>query len=110
MINIKVPKGNAIVLNRNNDRENTQQAIATEDYTHIFTSLEIILSKKFKKNILDLNIFTDRFCLFAVDKIYLVEKWSKQFRSLYAEIEKVQKKIPVYILLMGVLATITPKI
>lgn len=110
MINMRLPKGNAIVLNRDNNQENTQQAIAIGNYTHVSTSPEIALSKKFKKNILDQNVFTDRLYLLAVDEIHLVEEWSKQFRPLYAEIEKVRKKIPAHIPLVGVSAIMTPKI
>ena len=50
---MKLPKGNTIVLNENNNQESTQQAIVIGDYTHVFTSPKIVLSKKFKKNILD---------------------------------------------------------
>lgn len=110
MINVRLPKGNAIVLNGDNNQENTQQIIATGDYTHVFTSPEIALSKKFKKNILDQNVFTYRLCLLAVDRIYLVKEWGKQFRPLYAEIEKVQKRIPAHIPLVGVSATMTPSV
>lgn len=110
MINMRLPKGNAIVLNGDNNQENIQQAIAIGNYTHVFTNPEIALSKKFNKNILDQNVFTDRLYLLAVDEIHLVEEWGKQFRPLYAEIEKVRKRIPAHIPLVGVSATMTPKI
>ena len=35
------------------------------------------LIKKFKKNNLDYNVFSSWLCLFAVDKIHLVEEWGK---------------------------------
>lgn len=46
--------------------------IIKDGYTYIFTSSKIILSKKFKKNILDLSSFTDRLYLLAIDKIHMV--------------------------------------
>lgn len=110
MINVRLPKSNAIVLNGYNNQESTQQAIVTGDYTHVFTSPEIALLKKFKKNILDQNVFTDRLCLLVVDEIHLVEEWDKQFRPLYAEIKKVQKRIPAHIPPIDVSATMTPSV
>ena len=89
IINQRLPKGNTIVLNGDNNKETTQCKIARGNYTHVFTSPEIALSKKFKKNILHQHVFTDRLCLLAIDKIHLVEEWGKQFRPLYAEIKKV---------------------
>ena len=53
--------------------------IANRGYTHVFTSLEIALSKKFKQFILDCSSFTKRFCMLAVDEIHLVEEWGKDF-------------------------------
>lgn len=44
--------------------------IAKGGYTHIFISLEIIFSKKFKKNILNQSSFTDRLYLLTIDKIH----------------------------------------
>ena len=110
MINKKLPNGHAIILNGNNNKENTQCEIARGHYTHVFTSPEIALSKKFKKNILDQHLFTDWLCLLAVDEIHFVEEWGRQFRPPYAEIEKVQKKIPNDVPLVGVSATLTPAV
>lgn len=94
MINTKLPNGYVIILNGNNNKETTQRKIARGYYTHVFTSSEIALSKKFKKNVLDQDLFSDCLCLLVVDVIHFVEEWGKQFRSLYVKIEKVQKKIP----------------
>ncbi|MCJ1348467.1 hypothetical protein MMC31_006699 [Peltigera leucophlebia] len=110
MINKKLPNGHAIVLNGDNNKESTQCEIARGHYTHVFTSPEIALSKKFKKNILDQHLFTDRLCLLAVDEIHLVKEWGRQFRPLYAEIEKVQKRIPNDVPLVGVSVTLTPAV
>lgn len=59
MINMRLLKGNAIVLNRDNNQEKTQQAIAIEEYLQVFTSFELVLSKKLKKYIFDQNVFTN---------------------------------------------------
>lgn len=83
------------------------KGIANGGYTHIFTSPEIALSKKFKKNILDHYGFTERICLLAIDEIHLVDQWGQAFRPLYAEIEKVRKRIPCHVPLLGVSATLT---
>lgn len=81
--------------------------MAKDGYTHIFTNRLIAFSKKFKKNILDNPTFTDRLCLFAVDEIQLIDQWNQVFRPLYAEIEMVWKRIPCYIPLLRVSATLT---
>ena len=47
MINC-IPNGKAIALTGENNHKVVQQAIATEGYTHVFTSPEIALSKKFR--------------------------------------------------------------
>lgn len=107
IINVKLSKSNTIVLNGDNNKQSTQQAIVTGDYTHVFISPKIALSKKFKKNILNQNIFINWFCLLAVDEIQLVEEWGNQFRLFYAEIEKISKRIPIDISLMGISATMT---
>lgn len=74
MINRKLLNGHAIVLNGAKNKGSTQCEIARGHYTHVFTSPEIALSKKFKKNILDQHLFSDRLCLLAVDEIHLVEE------------------------------------
>lgn len=78
-----------IVLNKENNTKRVLANIATKGYTHVFTSTEIAFLKKFKQNILDKPSLTDSLYLFAVDEIYLVEKWGKNFCLIYAEIEKI---------------------
>ena len=106
MIN-RVSSGKAIALTGENNQKTVQQSIRSQDYTHVFISPEIALSKKFKANILDNPRFARRLCLLAIDKIHLVEEWGKSFRPLYAEIEKVQKRIPPHVPLLGVSAMLT---
>lgn len=77
MINTELPNGYAIILNDNKNKESTQYKIARGYYTHVFTRPEIVLWKKFKKNVLDQYLFSDRLCLLAVDEIYLVEERGK---------------------------------
>lgn len=47
MIN-QILHGKAIILNGKNNQKYIQQKIANKGYTHVFTSPEIALSKKFK--------------------------------------------------------------
>lgn len=108
MIN-KKPNGKALVLNGENSHKHVYKQAAKGGYRHIFTSPEIALSKKFKNNILDDPEFTDRLCLLAIDDIHLVDQWGQSFRPLYVEIEKVQKRIPCHIPLLGVSATLTKR-
>lgn len=110
MINVKLLKGNVIDLNRDNNKESTQQTVAIGDYTYVSTSLEIALSKKFKKNIFDQNFFIDWLCLFVVNEIHLVKEWGNQFRFFYTKIKKVWKRIPTYISFMAISLTMTPNI
>lgn len=73
MIN-RIPNEKVIALTRENNQKAVQQAIATNDYTYIFTTPEIALSKKFKANVLDNLCFSTRLSLLVIDKIYLVEE------------------------------------
>lgn len=73
MIN-QISRGKGIVLNGENNNKRVFEDIARGGYTHVFTSPEIALSKKFKSCILDQTSFTDRLCLLAVDEIHLVEE------------------------------------
>ena len=104
-----IPSGKALVLNRENNHKHIFQQAARGGYTHVFTSPEIVLSKKFKKSILDDPQFTNRLCLLTIDEIYLVDQWEQVFRPLYAKIEKVRKRIPYNIPLLSVSATLTKK-
>ena len=106
MIN-RLPKGKAIALTGDNNQKETQQMIAGGSYTHLFTSLEITLSKKFKATILDNSLFAQRISLLAIDEIYLVKEWGKSFRPLYAEIEKIRTRVPAQFLLLRVSASLT---
>ena len=75
MINTKLPNGHAIELNDDNNKESTQRKIARGYYyTHVFTNPEIALSMKFKKNVLNQHLFSDRLCLLAVDEIHLLKE------------------------------------
>lgn len=60
MIN-RISNGKAIALIGENNQKAVQQSIARKNYTHVFTSPEIALSKKFKANILDDPCFANRF-------------------------------------------------
>lgn len=106
MIN-RIASGKAIALTGEDNHKAVQQSIARQNYTHVFTSPEIALSKKFKANVLDDPRFASRLSLLAVDEIHLIEEWSKSFRPLYAEIEKVRKRIPPHVPLLGVSANLT---
>lgn len=53
------PNGRALVLNDENNHKHVYKKARKRGYTHIFTSFEIALFKKLKKNILDNPEFTD---------------------------------------------------
>lgn len=84
-----------------------EEWVACKNYTHIFTNPEIAFSKKFKKCILDQQSFTNCLCLLAIDEIHFIKEWGKSFWPMYAEIEKVWKKIQCHIPFLGVFATMT---
>ena len=109
MIN-RIPQGKGIVLNGENNNKQGLDDIVKGGYTHVFTSPEIAFSKRFKNSVLDQTFFTDRLALLAVDEIHLVEEWGNNFRPMYAEIEKVRKRIPCYVSLLGVSATLTKNV
>lgn len=97
---------NAIVLMGEKNHQSVQQAIACQQYNHVFTSLANALLKKFKANVLDDPRFSSYLSLLAIDKIYLIEEWSKNFWPIYAKIEKVKKRIPPQVPPLGVFATL----
>lgn len=66
--------GKGIVLNWENNTNSILAEIANGEYSRVFTSLEIALSKNFTQNILDCSFFIKCLCLFAVDEIYIVEE------------------------------------
>ena len=72
MIN-QLPQDKAIFFNGENNPKSILAEVPCEHYTHVFTSPEIALSKKFKKCILDQQFFTNRLCLLAIDEIHLID-------------------------------------
>lgn len=96
-----------ITLTSKNNQKAIQQSIWSLDYSHVFTSPKIALSKKFKAIILDNPRFARGLCFLAIGKIYLVEKWDKSFRPLYTKIKKVQKRIPPHIPQLRIFITLT---
>lgn len=76
----------------------------------MFISLEIAISKRFKKCILHHFSFVDCLCLLAVNLIHLVKEWGKNFYLIYPEIEKIQKRIPCHVPLLYESATLTKSV
>lgn len=92
MINC-ISNGKAIAQTDDNNSRALEINIATGHYTHVFTSPESAFTKKFKQNILDHSRYADRFCFLTINEIHLVNQYGQSFCPLYAEIEKVQKRI-----------------
>lgn len=91
MIN-RIAQGKAIVLTKENNQKDMQQSIASRNYTHIFTSPKIALSKKFKANVLGDPRFSSRLLLLAIDKIHLVDKWGKAFQLFLPRSKRFKSK------------------
>lgn len=92
------------MLNNKNNTWNILASIVNRGYIYVFTSLEIAFSKIFKNSILNQIFFIDCLCLLAIDKIYLIKKWGKNFHSMYTKIEKVWNQIPYHVFLLKILA------
>lgn len=105
-----LPRGKGVVLNGENNQKPTHISIARGDCTHVFTTPEIALSVNFKRRVLDHPGFTNRLVLLAVDGIHLVDELGKSLRPRYAEIEKVRKRIPQNVPLLGVSSTLTGRV
>lgn len=90
MINY-IPNEKTITLTSENNQKTIYQSIVYRNYTHVFTSLKIVLSKKLKTSIQDNSYFVSYLALLDIYKIHLVEEWDKSFCLLYAKIEKVRK-------------------
>lgn len=73
MIN-RIAGGKAIALIGENNNKAVWQAITRQNYTNVFTNSEIVLSKRFKANVLDDSQFASRLSLLAIDEIYLIEE------------------------------------
>lgn len=84
--------------------------VSKRRYTYVFTSPEIVISKKFKKCIFNHFSFTGCFYLLVVDEIHLVEEWGKNFCLMYVKNEKIWKRIPCHVFLLGVSAMLTKSI
>ena len=70
----QIPQSKRIVLNSENNTRNVLASIANKGYTHVFTSPEISLSKKFKSSVLDESYFINCLCLLAIDEIHLIKE------------------------------------
>lgn len=68
MIN-QIATDKAIALMSEKIQKVVHKSITSQNYTCIFTSLEINLSKKFKANIFDIFCFTQCLSLLVVQKI-----------------------------------------
>lgn len=99
--------GKAIIFNKENSHKYLYHKAAKRNYICIFISLEIALLKKFINHFLDNSCFMNRLHLLTINEIHLVDWWEKSFGLLYNKIEKVWKKIPCYISLLGMFATLT---
>lgn len=75
----RIARGKVIALTEENNQKDVQKSIANQNYSHVFTSPKIALSKKFKANVLDDPRFSSRLLLLAIDEIHLVEEWGKAF-------------------------------
>ena len=109
MIN-RISQRKRIVLNGENNNKQVFHNIIKRRYTHVFTSPEIAFSKWFKISILDQTSFINRLVLLAIDEIHLVEERDNNFRPIFAEIEKVCKKIPCYVTLLAISAILTKNV
>lgn len=83
MINC-ISNGKAIAQIDNNNNRALEANIAIGHYTHVFTSPEPALTKKFKQNILDHSRFADRLYFLVINKIYLVNQYGQSFCPLYS--------------------------
>lgn len=105
-----LPYRKVVILTDKNNQKNMQRKIANENYTHVFISPKIALSKKFKENVLNNPSFMACLSLLPIDEIHLVEQWGKNFWLFYAEIKKICKKISCQVSLLGISATLVPKL
>lgn len=76
---IKLPKKKLLYWLERINKKMCNNFIASQNYTHVFNSPKIALSKKFKTNILYNPHFSNYFLFLAIDKINLVNKWCKTF-------------------------------
>lgn len=69
-----LPYRKVVILTDKNNQKNMQRKIANENYTHVFISPKIALSKKFKENVLNNPSFMACLSLLPIDEIHLVEQ------------------------------------
>lgn len=81
-------EGRNIIHNGENSSNNMFNEVYKRADIYVFISLEIAISKWFKKYILDHFFFIDRLCLLADNEIHLVKKWSKNFCPILKNAKK----------------------
>ncbi len=106
----RLPRSRGIVLNGENSSNSVFTEVSKRKYTYVFTNPKIAIFMKYKKCVFNHSSFTNHFCLLTVDEIYLVEEWDKNFRLIYAKIEKIQKRISCHVSLLGGLVTLTKSV
>lgn len=71
----------------------------------MFTSPEIAITMVFNDDVLRHSSFSDQLCLLAIDEAHLVNEW-KTFRPAYFGLNVLRTRIPPWIPLLGVSATL----
>ena len=102
--------GRPFVLNGETNSKANREIIRVGQYTHILTSPEIAISVDFNRDILRDPGFSSRIALFAVDELHLVQQWGREFRPDYMNIAIIRKRMPANVPMLGVTATMNPKL
>ena len=107
---IKGKGGRPCVLNGDTNTPAMRETIRCGQYSHILTSPEIAVSQEFNKDILSDPEFSRRIALFAVDELHLIRHWGRSFRPDYMNIAIIRKRLPPNVPLLGVTATLNPRL
>ena len=108
--NLKSISGRPFVLNGDTNSRANRERIRRGQYTHILTSPEIAITSEFNREVLRDSYFSSRIVLFAVDELHLVEHWGREFRPDYMNIAVIRSRMPANVPLLGVTATMNPRL
>ncbi|KAF1817317.1 P-loop containing nucleoside triphosphate hydrolase protein, partial [Eremomyces bilateralis CBS 781.70] len=87
-----IPRTRPIFLNASNMNDGAIQEVQKGAYTHIITSPEQLIGKRFRILIQD-RLFRSHLLSICIDELHLVFDWGDKFRHSYTELRIVRREL-----------------
>lgn len=97
----------ACILNATTNTAALRNKIKDGEYTHVLTSPEIVLHKKFLP-VLHNEQFRHRLALVGIDELHVAEQWGKSFRPGYSQLNILRARLGPSVPWFGTSATLDP--